>query len=666
MKVKLIIYILIAYLTNTALAQISTYPFLGGSNDGFGFQAGIGSATDSCYFTGNELPDSLLVCNADSVLINAEEFFAESYEWSTGEVVPEIWVDSTAWYYVTVLNGSCSNSDSIFVWLPGPVTTVATFTEALSPFATNGEIHIEIVSGEAPFLFDWSDGTAVSDLINVASGDYELEVQDVAGCLYSFNYYLGFDTCFDKYANLTDDTITICAGDSVLLQNLYESPGDYFWSTGDTTTSIWADLQGTYTLSLSWPGCSSTIDSVVVLNSTLTNGIIDMTPATNFLYPDGSLSFSQTEGDVISAYEWSEGSVSETATNLAPGSYSLLITDVNGCEFSFTDSVIAAECYEYYVSLGPDQFACDGDELFVTASGTATGTYLWSDGSDGISNSGFVSDTLSITVSDGICSFTDTVFFLPTVLPNMDINITQASRPINLDGAVSISFPDDDPSDYSIVWSTGSTSFTITGLAYGTYYYTLTDSAGCIFNEEVYVPFNPCYTPYGITISDTTSTSFTVSWTGPTTANYIASYKNITTGGGFTSVAVPPGLTTVTIPASLGNVMKYRIKYTCDGVTSQSPLINFVMPSDSVLRQSREIPLLLYPNPTVDMLNLVCNECDGDYRIIDKSGRLWMQGTFNSALLQHNFSVSGLPSGIYTIQVIMKDATLNLPFIKME
>jgi hypothetical protein len=666
MRYRLYIYIIFLFVAHDSYAQLSSDIFLGGSNDGFGYQSGVGTMADSCYFTGNVLPDSLLACLVDSVELNASELFAENYLWSTGDTTPVIWADSTSWYFITVSRGTCTKTDSIYVWLPVAPEINAAVQDASSPFTEDGSISAELIAGEAPFSYLWPDGTESADLNEVPSGEYVLQVQDVATCLYTFPIYIGFDTCYDKYANLPDDTITICLGDSVMIDNAYDSPGSYAWSTGETSTEIWTSTAGVYSLSLSWPGCLSTTDSVVVLNSNLITGVIDMTPTANYIYPDGTLTFMQTTGDSVLAFSWSNGDETASATGLAPGSYYLTVTDIHGCSFLFSDSVTSADCYDYYISLGPDQFACTGDALSVDAVGTADGEFTWSDGSTGLTAYGTVPDTIMLTVTDSTCMFTDTVLFLPTELPNMLINITQASRPINLDGAISISFLDVDSEDYTIVWSTGSTSFSISGLAYGTYYYTLTDSAGCIFNEEVYVPFNPCYTPYGIYISDTTNTSFTVSWTGPTAANYIASYKNITTGGGFISIPVPSGTTSVTIPASLGNVMKYRIKYTCDGVTSQSPLINFVMPADSVLRESRELPVTIYPNPATDWLHMICMDCTGQYVIIDRNGRIALQGMLDETLTQYNLQVAELPAGLYTLQVVLPQETMYFPFVRME
>ena len=88
--------------------------------------------------------------------------------------------------------------------------------------------------------FLWSTSETASQISVDQTGEYSVIITDQNGCL-------AYDTVnVEPFAvNLNLESATICNGDSVLLD---AGPGYdfYSWSTGDTTQSIYASIQGEY------------------------------------------------------------------------------------------------------------------------------------------------------------------------------------------------------------------------------------------------------------------------------------------------------------------------------------------------------------------------------------------------------------------------------------
>ncbi|MDP5169305.1 MAG: PKD domain-containing protein [Bacteroidia bacterium] len=210
-------------------------------------------------------------------------------------------------------------------------------------------------------------------------------------------FVTGEGIAFDNFAigvppvaNLVGDTITACIG-TVL--DLGTVPGAvYQWSTGDLTQTI------TITNGTGSAITDSTIIGLVVDSlgffafDTLTINV----PATAVVVTamqtdeidcfgdmDAVLEAMAMDGDAPYLYEWSNAATTASITGVGPGSYSVIVTDVNGC--TTTDTVSVTEPPQLTVALDaitdascPD--ATDGAITITTGGGTAPYSYAWDNG----------------------------------------------------------------------------------------------------------------------------------------------------------------------------------------------------------------------------------------------------------------------------------------------
>jgi hypothetical protein len=132
-------------------------------------------------------------------------------------------------------------------------------------------------------------------------------------------------------ANVTDVS---CAGGSNGVIDLSVtggvSPYTYEWSNFATTEDIFNLTAGSYsgiitdangcsasgTFTISQPSLPLIVNGVITSSSEGDNGVIDITV---------------TGGFAPYAYDWSNGAISQDISGLAPGNYSIEVSDIKGC-----------------------------------------------------------------------------------------------------------------------------------------------------------------------------------------------------------------------------------------------------------------------------------------------------------------------------------------------
>ncbi len=104
----------------------------------------------------------------------------------------------------------------------------------------------------------------------------------------------------------------------------------YNWNTGDTVSSITANLPGNYFLSvIDENGCSASSDTVTVyLNQFAFN--INAIGTDSLCQPSGQVILDAGTG--YFSYLWSSGGNSQQTTVNAAGNYTVSVTDMNGCQ----------------------------------------------------------------------------------------------------------------------------------------------------------------------------------------------------------------------------------------------------------------------------------------------------------------------------------------------
>ena len=123
-----------------------------------------------------------------------------------------------------------------------------------------------------------------------------------------------------------------CTGTATVTPTSGTGPYTYSWSNGQTTQGISNLCEGSYTVTVTDSASVSTVYSVFITQPTAMAVTYTLTPASCAACADGSAIATVSGGTPEYAYSWSSGGqTTATATGLLPGSYTICVTDINGC-----------------------------------------------------------------------------------------------------------------------------------------------------------------------------------------------------------------------------------------------------------------------------------------------------------------------------------------------
>lgn len=269
-------------------------------------------------------------------------------------------------YCVTVTDSGGLVRDTCFtVNDADPVNLTANITHDVNENC-GGAIDLNVTGGTLPYTYVWSHGPMSQDIISLCPGQYCVTVTYGNGCTATqcFNVFSG-----DVGINLTATQIS-CNGEcdgsiSAQVQGGVQ-PLTYRWSNNLTTPTISNLCAGIYSLTVT-DANGATLTSSIQLNAPpAITADINVTLPTDYSSTNGAISVVAGGGDPPFVYSWT-GPVSGNTpalNNLPAGTYTLQITDSNGCVRSFTVPLLpeGGDCYEGTPVITPNS---DGKNDFL-------------------------------------------------------------------------------------------------------------------------------------------------------------------------------------------------------------------------------------------------------------------------------------------------------------
>ncbi|MES2591268.1 MAG: Ig-like domain-containing protein [Bacteroidota bacterium] len=399
------------------------------------------------------------------------------------------------------------------VVLPLSTQNGPTLTTSLTPLLCNNACTatatVVAAGGITPYTYLWNDVGAQTNATATAlcSGTYFIQV--TGGTCVSFASVIidnpapigfAFANSVNPSCNGTSDgAITVIPSGGTL-------PYTYSWtssaSVSDTANTL---ASGIFTVTVTDAnGCTGTQTNTLVDPASLT--IADsVTNASCNTIADGAINITVGGGTPGYTYQWSGGSglTTEDLTNILSRTYTVTVTDNNGCVLA--DTVTVGSTVTVVASAGNDTTFCEPGTVLLNAAGSSVNVvnYQWFQiltAADSLLASAVSvsavppSDTTSyyVMVDNGAgCSNTDTVVVvanpLPVVNAGADVSILLSASAViggNPTGPVG--------STYSWTAVTGLDNSTIanpvaTPTETTTYTVTVTSAQGCIASDMITV-----------------------------------------------------------------------------------------------------------------------------------------------------------------------------------
>ncbi|MDQ3046626.1 MAG: PKD domain-containing protein, partial [Bacteroidota bacterium] len=412
---------------------------------------------------------------------------------------------------VTDANGCTQTTTVTIADLAGPVATIFSSNNVSCNGDNDGSATVTVSGGTSPYTFSWTNGQMLPTATNLTANTYTVTATDMNGCIASTSVIITEPTLLDasivvNYPNCFNS----CDGsiNSVAIGGV--PPYSYIWSPGAATTPVITSLcAGTYTLQVTDAnGCivskiGTLVDPAPVTATTTVSNV------TCSGLCNGTATANPSSGTGPFTYQWNDinAQTTQTATGLCAGTYTVTVTDANGCSANAFATVISPGILASSITGSGNVTcfgACDGFASATVTGGSAPFSYNWMPGSTaGASVNNLCAATYTVTVTDANgCSASSTV----TISEPVALVATISSVNVDCFGAcngAATAVYTGGTGPYTFQWTpTFQTTPTITNICAGIHNLAVTDANGCTATASVVIT-----EPSALTVSTTTTNS---------------------------------------------------------------------------------------------------------------------------------------------------------------
>ncbi|MEL6697811.1 MAG: gliding motility-associated C-terminal domain-containing protein [Bacteroidota bacterium] len=432
-----------------------------------------------------------------------------AYQWSNGATTKDVSGLPAGNYSVTITDAKgCVLTQSVVIEEP-TLATVQFLSTAVNCFGgTDGSIDLSVNGGTLPYSYNWSNGAQTKDLQNIAAGNYQVTITDGKGCTTVQNI------------QVTEPQAAVSLTSQINNLTCHQS------ANGAIAVST---SGGTAPYTYQWLSASNTVlssDSASASNLSADTYQVIVTDANNCIYKDtftvsqpdpldlaltanevncfgqatGSIASTSLGGTNPYAFSWSNGATTANLNNIPAGTYTLTLTDQNGCTENKTIDVIQPDTGVFIQSevLAVGCFGASTGRIDVnTFGGTAPYTFAWSNSATTEDLDQIAAGNYSLTITDAKgCIFTQ------------NFQVTEPANPISVipsiqrvscfgvaDGNIGLQ-TSGGTTPYVYQWTDdqgqvlNQPSALVSNLTAGTYHVRITDVNGCIL-EDTYTIQQP-------------------------------------------------------------------------------------------------------------------------------------------------------------------------------
>lgn len=481
-------------------------------------QTGSTTVSNQGGGTASITANNMVLCHGDSIgdatVTMAGGSTPYSYAWNTTPVQTNpLATGLSAGIYIATVTDAIGCIDTAGIIITEPPVLSANITASNNITCNNacdGSATVTSSGGSGSHTYLWSDGQSTTTASTLCDGMYGITVTDGNNCANQDTITLSEPSALTSTAALTH---IVCNGDGNGAIDLTSSGGipgyTYNWMPGALTSEDLTGIAGgTFAVTVTDNnGCTDTLSAII--NEPTALGIITSSLDASCGGSDGQAGVIISGGISPYTYLWNDpgGQSTPTAISLTSQSYTVTITDANGCIDS-TNIYVSEVNGPVIDSINSTDITCFGDNN-GTASVYASGGFLpyvftWDDplNQSSANASNLPGGTWNVTLTDQ--AGCDTI---------SSVTIYESSgMALSINGTASICFgqstsftasANGGAMPYTYVWDNGlppDTAQSLSPLTSTTFTLTLTDSSGCSIQDSISVNVS---LPINVNVSDT-------------------------------------------------------------------------------------------------------------------------------------------------------------------
>ncbi|HVD98053.1 MAG TPA: OmpA family protein [Cytophagaceae bacterium] len=411
-----------------------------------------------------------------------------AFSWSEGSAEEDLTNAPAGKYSVVVTDAKgCKKTLNASITEPTELVVTLESSKNINCFGDKkGAASIAVSGGVAPYTYSWSNGAITQDIFDVPAGNYTVIVKDTKGCIKTLNVSITQPS--QLTAKIDDVKNVLCYGDTTGSINISAKGGSipyqYKWNHGSSMEDQKGLRAGSYGVTVTdAKGCTQSLSAAITSPPVLSPSFESVRNVLCNGNNSGIVNISVVGGVAPYTYKWNNGAATQDLTEIGAGSYSVKITDANGC-IGKSISANITEPSDMEVNVVDVKnvlhYGESNGSISLTVSG-GVGPYKYS-----WSNSTIMQNLVGAPAGNYSCMVTDMNGCLKTVTsiisqPSSLEAVVDAVKNIKChsqsDGAVNITVNGGTP-PYTYLWSNGATTEDLTELSAGAYSVTITDAAG--------------------------------------------------------------------------------------------------------------------------------------------------------------------------------------------
>ncbi len=313
------------------------------------------------------------------------------------------------------------------------------------------------------------------------------------------------DMFFAKYGRIIlsfNVTNNVCYGSNIGAIDLTVSgdglpPYTYQWSGPYGFTSTDEDISnlyaGWYKVTVTDANLAIKVDSAYVSEGNAILLDFNNTNTSCYGINDGAIDLTVSGGASPYTFLWSTGATIEDINGLAPGPYSVTVTDANSCSTTGSTTISSPSPINVSEVISPPTCVPGNDGAIDISvfGGTPPYTFAWSNGSTTEDISSLNTGTYSVTITDlNNCTAIKTYNLVNPLAPTVSALLESPSCFPGNDGSIDI-IVSGGTMPFSYLWNDGDINEDRTNLSAGNYSVTVTDANNCsAVKENMILPSN--------------------------------------------------------------------------------------------------------------------------------------------------------------------------------